>query len=202
MIRRPPRSTRTGTLFPYTTLFQSCLEDGRVKVAATEELPRCRLQRAVKQVPAQRNLRLESRLREMFANSRPTSGAYAPPASSGLRRIWHHQACAQQPRPTLHKHERDAVPVQPTPFRDIAELAEGVEHAASSQPCVVRDIPPAQDGETDLLGRQIDESRRVDGVPEAGHLAFLLSAARICPRGGFSGSRPGQQHPQLIRRRP
>src|SRR3546814_3651978 len=24
MIRRPPRSTRTGTLFPYTTLFRSC----------------------------------------------------------------------------------------------------------------------------------------------------------------------------------
>src|SRR3546814_11311308 len=29
MIRRPPRSTRTDTLFPYTTLFRSdCLEDG------------------------------------------------------------------------------------------------------------------------------------------------------------------------------
>src|SRR3546814_20156369 len=26
MIRRPPRSTRTDTLFPYTTLFRSCLE--------------------------------------------------------------------------------------------------------------------------------------------------------------------------------
>src|SRR3546814_6330246 len=25
MIRRPPRSTRTGTLFPYTTLFRSAL---------------------------------------------------------------------------------------------------------------------------------------------------------------------------------
>src|SRR3546814_13739204 len=25
MIRRPPRSTRSGTLFPYTTLFRSCL---------------------------------------------------------------------------------------------------------------------------------------------------------------------------------
>src|SRR3546814_19005421 len=25
MIRRPPRSTRTYTLFPYTTLFRSCL---------------------------------------------------------------------------------------------------------------------------------------------------------------------------------
>src|SRR3546814_19166813 len=29
MIRRPPRSTRTATLFPYTTLFRSlCLEVG------------------------------------------------------------------------------------------------------------------------------------------------------------------------------
>src|SRR3546814_1379627 len=31
MIRRPPRSTRTDTLFPYTTLFRSlnCTRDGR-----------------------------------------------------------------------------------------------------------------------------------------------------------------------------
>src|SRR3546814_10934083 len=28
MIRRPPRSTRTDTLFPYTTLFRSHLDDG------------------------------------------------------------------------------------------------------------------------------------------------------------------------------
>src|SRR3546814_18360532 len=27
MIRRPPRSTRTDTLFPYTTLFRSCRID-------------------------------------------------------------------------------------------------------------------------------------------------------------------------------
>src|SRR3546814_10224014 len=27
MIRRPPRSTRTDTLFPYTTLFRSMLDD-------------------------------------------------------------------------------------------------------------------------------------------------------------------------------
>src|SRR3546814_20017094 len=26
MIRRPPRSTRTDTLFPYTTLFRSCIK--------------------------------------------------------------------------------------------------------------------------------------------------------------------------------
>src|SRR3546814_2995414 len=29
MIRRPPRSTRTDTLFPYTTLFRSGLDDQR-----------------------------------------------------------------------------------------------------------------------------------------------------------------------------
>src|SRR3546814_19744712 len=28
MIRRPPRSTRTDTLFPYTTLFRSCRQQG------------------------------------------------------------------------------------------------------------------------------------------------------------------------------
>src|SRR3546814_6902553 len=28
MIRRPPRSTRTDTLLPYTTLFRSCLPSG------------------------------------------------------------------------------------------------------------------------------------------------------------------------------
>src|SRR3546814_3214542 len=30
MIRRPPRSTRTDTLFPYTTLFRSGIESRRV----------------------------------------------------------------------------------------------------------------------------------------------------------------------------
>src|SRR3546814_7603707 len=34
MIRRPPRSTRTDTLFPYTTLFRSKLRRFRLAVAA------------------------------------------------------------------------------------------------------------------------------------------------------------------------
>src|SRR3546814_11092988 len=32
MIRRPPRSTRTDTLFPYTTLFRSCNDSGPFRV--------------------------------------------------------------------------------------------------------------------------------------------------------------------------
>src|SRR3546814_15617976 len=35
MIRRPPRSTRTATLFPYTTLFRTCLALAFVIVAAS-----------------------------------------------------------------------------------------------------------------------------------------------------------------------
>src|SRR3546814_15454650 len=34
MIRRPPRSTRTDTLFPYTTLFRSVVGAGNVAGAA------------------------------------------------------------------------------------------------------------------------------------------------------------------------
>src|SRR3546814_2885507 len=34
MIRRPPRSTRTDTLFPYTTLFRSCARPRRPAAGA------------------------------------------------------------------------------------------------------------------------------------------------------------------------
>src|SRR3546814_20058955 len=34
MIRLPPRSTRTDTLFPYTTLFRSVIQDSATVVAA------------------------------------------------------------------------------------------------------------------------------------------------------------------------
>src|SRR3546814_7271849 len=46
MIRRPPRSTRTDTLFPYTTLFRSVevgdvalVLDGHLRQAGVGELP-------------------------------------------------------------------------------------------------------------------------------------------------------------------
>src|SRR3546814_8172335 len=38
MIRRPPRSTRTDTLFPYTTLFRSSLVDERGDVVEGDAL--------------------------------------------------------------------------------------------------------------------------------------------------------------------
>src|SRR3546814_3253497 len=39
MIRRPPRSTRTDTLFPYTTRFRSSDRAGRAQVDADLSLP-------------------------------------------------------------------------------------------------------------------------------------------------------------------
>src|SRR3546814_18381362 len=42
MIRRPPRSTRTDTLFPYTTLFRSSDGSPSVSSCAPRRSPRCR----------------------------------------------------------------------------------------------------------------------------------------------------------------
>src|SRR3546814_6948666 len=39
MIRRPPRSTRTDTLFPYTTLFRSRAESNRVSLTSIDHEP-------------------------------------------------------------------------------------------------------------------------------------------------------------------
>src|SRR3546814_1557946 len=39
MIRRPPRSTRTDTLFPYTTLFRSPTHDYRIPRGCFRRLP-------------------------------------------------------------------------------------------------------------------------------------------------------------------
>src|SRR3546814_10735564 len=45
MIRRPPRSTRTDTLFPYTTLFRSRVDGLRVAAAVGAlDLPATRVQ--------------------------------------------------------------------------------------------------------------------------------------------------------------
>src|SRR3546814_16539595 len=43
MIRRPPRSTRTDTLFPYTTLFRSQLYRADGRPAQTDDHNRLRL---------------------------------------------------------------------------------------------------------------------------------------------------------------
>src|SRR3546814_5940118 len=51
MIRRPPRSTRTDTLFPYTTLFRSEVHAGGGRIHQVQELAECKVQ-DTEEVPA------------------------------------------------------------------------------------------------------------------------------------------------------
>src|SRR3546814_12105342 len=68
MIRRPPRSTRTDTLFPYTTLFRS-LATGRTALSRADQMLREALRAADEAALALERLngkreQLESRLNE------------------------------------------------------------------------------------------------------------------------------------------
>src|SRR3546814_17470476 len=73
MIRRPPRSTRTDTLFPYTTLFRSANRCGhRLDSAATE--------------PSEsRYIKTESPSKRRSRNSSPTSSLHAARYQQFLR---------------------------------------------------------------------------------------------------------------------
>src|SRR3546814_250291 len=71
MIRRPPRSTRTDTLFPYTTLFRSARVQ-RIERNAAYERPRERL-RAVGGAPAQRPEHAEHPTRQHELDDLPAS---------------------------------------------------------------------------------------------------------------------------------
>src|SRR3546814_8396500 len=81
MIRRPPRSTRTDTLFPYTTLFRShvsfqtmCPDDYRPMQAGRDADSRLRCPGPEKPVPQTSSLRNErdSRISESFVHPRRT----------------------------------------------------------------------------------------------------------------------------------
>src|SRR6056297_4332190 len=82
MIRRPPRSTRTDTLFPYTTLFRS--------VAIDEEI-----QKLLKDI--------ESGARELLEKHRDRSEEHTSELQS-LRRISY--AVCRLKKKTLHKPPR------------------------------------------------------------------------------------------------
>src|SRR3546814_1886918 len=60
MIRRPPRSTRTDTLFPYTTLFRSLCRPGRASSAA------CRFRTECARTPDERSEEHTSELQSLM----------------------------------------------------------------------------------------------------------------------------------------
>src|SRR3546814_20289215 len=102
MIRRPPRSTRTDTLFPYTTLFRSRLADGRplqgldVRLQPRRLGPRApglrrlggRLQKRL-QLIVRDSARIELRLARDRLGEQPAvvlAGGLHPPEAAAVRR--------------------------------------------------------------------------------------------------------------------
>src|SRR3546814_10480911 len=80
MIRRPPRSTRTDTLFPYTTLFRSGGSEGPESPADQFPAPVDQLLRRQSAIPAARLSR------PVHGILRPQPGADAPLHAGFLRR--------------------------------------------------------------------------------------------------------------------
>src|SRR3546814_13671402 len=62
MILRPPRSTRTDTLFPYTTLFRSLLKSAKSYLSPRDLTSRS--PRPIKRFSSKFTLRLSSKFRE------------------------------------------------------------------------------------------------------------------------------------------
>src|SRR3546814_67931 len=73
MLRRPPRSTRTDTLFPYTTLFRSSPE-GQVPAEFTQLL----LERALKDITVDLSLSKPMMVR-LISEAQAASGEALPP---------------------------------------------------------------------------------------------------------------------------
>src|SRR3546814_5120109 len=67
MIRRPPRSTRTDTLFPYTTLFRSLPEPPRPPRGLPQSSPSPRTDRAAARRSEEHTSELQSLMRTSYA---------------------------------------------------------------------------------------------------------------------------------------
>src|SRR3546814_1587485 len=90
MIRRPPRPTRTDTLFPYTTLFRSL---ARLRVDADHRLVRTsqihRVERQIRHVPDVGFLARGKRLLDrILMGARPLMTADECMSLTGLRDGW------------------------------------------------------------------------------------------------------------------
>src|SRR3546814_12543568 len=98
MIRRPPRSTRTDTLFPYTTLFRSRHGKGPAKPSDVAlEAERARLEKVERDRALERERKIQARQVELRAQARqiiqakqdPGAGAsdYRFDADAPIRRL-------------------------------------------------------------------------------------------------------------------
>src|SRR3546814_1615437 len=101
MIRRPPRSTRTDTLFPYTTLFRSyVLNCMGMRFKRALNAPSSTSSSLSKTLPAQANLGLK------FSTPRPVRSEEHTSELQSLMRISYAVFCLKKKKQqiTTHRH--------------------------------------------------------------------------------------------------
>src|SRR3546814_8334955 len=112
MIRRPPRSTRTDTLFPYTTLFRSDI--GFAPLSHFDE----DLERAVEEIEAEPLVSIETLTAESFAQGFE-EGVRSEEHTSELQslmRISYAVFCLKKKKPTTHTMLHNTVLSQQTVY--------------------------------------------------------------------------------------
>src|SRR3546814_20548979 len=88
MIRRPPRSTRTDTLFPYTTLFRSTLPSEKELLEKTAPMDPQNAVKASQHMRAELGKALAPLWLDIYRNHTDQDEAYQPdPLSSGRRSL-------------------------------------------------------------------------------------------------------------------
>src|SRR3546814_8206304 len=103
MIRRPPRSTRTDTLFPYTTLFRSAIPNlpGKSRIAVEVEYPPGGA--SVPHVHA----------KSAFIYAYVISGAVESKVNDGKVRVYHAGDSWSEPPGASHPVSRNASKTEP-----------------------------------------------------------------------------------------
>src|SRR3546814_14916000 len=82
MIRRPPRSTRTDTLFPYTTLFRSAFETNGAAFAAAMQASEAMFE-GMAEINREMVTFATDRLRKSFETSESLMGCHDPAHAFG-----------------------------------------------------------------------------------------------------------------------
>src|SRR3546814_3111778 len=145
MIRRPPRSTRTDTLFPYTTLFRSRRRPRRRappprKTNPLPALRRRRRQRPQPTAPATRRAAGHEIARQARAGRKAAKATWrasilkirdAPPPTTKAQKIYSLSGQAAKAPAPVTSHSPRAPRRQPT--REILSGARSEEHTSELQ---------------------------------------------------------------------